>query len=98
MEYPANAPLTTDPGRLILNETSWGHIRAIEAWHRHYPEIRAAGESPEAAVRNLARSLSSVLDTAITHHDRAELERALEDARASDVSVSEACAGHAPSA
>ncbi len=88
MGHQANDPVMTNQGHLIVNETAWGHIRATEAWHRNYPEIRAAGESPEDAVRNLARSLSSVLDTAITHHDRAELERALEDARTSDVTAS----------
>ena len=31
------------PVRLILGEVLWGHIRAREAHHRDFPEIRAEG-------------------------------------------------------
>jgi hypothetical protein len=67
------------PGQLILGEVSWGHIRASEAHHREFPEIRAEGGSPAAAVQNLANCLARVLDTAITRHDREQIENALDD-------------------
>ncbi len=69
------------PVRLILGEVLWGHIRAREAHHRDFPEIRAEGGSTEAAVGNLVLQLTRVLDTAITSLDRERLECALADVR-----------------
>jgi hypothetical protein len=67
------------PDPLILGEVLWGHIRAREAHHRDFPEIRAEGGSTEAAVGNLALQLMRMLDTAVTSLDREWLERALAD-------------------
>src|SRR4051812_32119218 len=68
-------------GPLILGEAWWGHVRAAEVRHRDFPEIRGEGESPEAALRDLARRLTGVLDIAITRRHREQLERALGDVR-----------------
>jgi hypothetical protein len=71
------------PVQLILGEVLWGHIRAREAHHRDFPEIRAEGDSTEAAVGNLTLQLMRVLDTANTSLDRERLEHALADVRGS---------------
>jgi hypothetical protein len=70
-------------GRVILGEVLWGHIRATEAHHRDFPEVRAEGGSLEEAIRNLMLRLSRLLDTAITSLDRERLEQAVADIRGS---------------
>lgn len=53
------------------------------ARHRLFPEIRAEGESPEDAVRNLYQKMTCALDAKGPNDwHRVELEHAIEDVRA----------------
>jgi hypothetical protein len=57
------------------------HIRVMQIYHRHYPEIRGEGRSLGEAARHLARRLTRHLDRAHGRKRRA-LERAIAAVRA----------------
>lgn len=58
-------------------------VRTPHARHRHFPEIRAEGDTPEAAAQNLHQKMTCALDAkGPDDWHRVELEHAIEDVRA----------------
>ncbi len=57
-------------------------LHALSIHHRHFPEVRSGGSSPEDAAARLAGLLSRALDSAPSDWRRVILERAIEDVRA----------------
>lgn len=58
-------------------------VQTPHARHRLFPEIRAEGDSPEEAARNLFQKMTCALDAKGPNDwHRVELEHAIEDVRA----------------
>ena len=50
--------------------------------HRDFPEIRAEGDSPAIAARNLSNHLARALDSALTNWRRETIQQAIADVQA----------------
>ena len=69
-----------DVSRVIV--TTVASTSHTQVHHRDFPEIRAEGETPAAAARNLSNQLARALDTALTHWRRESIGQALADVQA----------------
>ena len=72
--------MATDQDRVIV--TTGATAQATLVHHRDFPEIRAEGESPEAAATNLANQLTRALDSALTKWRRDAIEQAIAEVQA----------------
>jgi predicted RNase H-like HicB family nuclease len=72
--------MSTDQDRVIV--TTGTTAEAFLVHHRDFPEIRAEGETPEAAATNLANQLTRALDSALTKWRRDAIEQAIVEVRA----------------
>jgi hypothetical protein len=72
--------MSTDLDRVIV--TTGTTAQAVLVQHRDFPEIRAEGESPEAAATNLANQLTRALDSALTKWRRDAIEQAIVEVQA----------------
>lgn len=66
---------------LVFARAPGQQVRAIQVYHRHYPELRGEGRSADEAARHLARQLARGLEHA-HGHGREALEQALATAHA----------------
>jgi hypothetical protein len=55
---------------------------AAQVHHRDFPEIRATGEDPPTAGRNLGNQLTKALDSALTAWRRESIQKAIADVEA----------------
>jgi hypothetical protein len=69
--------MVSDASRVIVKTGATSSNTLVH--HRDFPEIRAEGESPEIAARNLSNQLTRALDSALTNWRRETLERAISD-------------------
>jgi hypothetical protein len=72
--------MSTDQDRVIV--TTGTTPQALLVHHRDFPEIRAEGETPEAAATNLVNHLTRALDSALTKWRRDAIEQAIVEVRA----------------
>lgn len=72
--------MATDPSRVIV--TTGATTNTARVHHRDFPEIRAEGESPTVAARNLSNHLTRALDTALTNWRRETIQQAIADVQA----------------
>jgi hypothetical protein len=72
--------MSTDQDRVIV--TTGTTAQALLVHHRDFPEIRAEGETAEAAATNLANQLTRALDSALTKWRRDAIEQAIVEVRA----------------
>lgn len=72
-----------DSGRVVVTagDRSSVSCHCFVVYHRDFPEVRAEGESPQAAADRLAVLLSRTLDNAPSDWRRESLGRAIEDVR-----------------
>ena len=69
--------MDVDKGRVIVSMGVTAGTTQVH--HRDFPEIRAEGESPAVAARNLENHLVRMLDTALTHWRRETIQQAVAD-------------------
>jgi hypothetical protein len=72
--------MTTEPSRVIVTIGATAHATSV--YHRDFPEIRAQGDSPEAAASHLSNQLTRALDSALTKWRRETIEQAIADVQA----------------
>jgi hypothetical protein len=72
--------MVTDASRVIVATGATANHAQVH--HRDFPEIRAEGETPEVAARNLANHLTKALDTALTQWRRETIQAAIADVEA----------------
>ncbi len=72
--------MSTDQDRVIV--TTGATAQATMVHHRDFPEIRAEGQSPQAAAANLANQLTRTLDSALTKWRRDAIEQAIAEVQA----------------
>jgi hypothetical protein len=72
--------MSTDSSRVIV--TTGATANASQVHHRDFPEIRAEGETPAVAARNLANHLVRALDSALTKWRRDTIQQAIADVQA----------------
>jgi hypothetical protein len=70
----------TDSSRVVVTTGATAH--ATQVHHRDFPEIRADGESPVDAARNLSNHLVRALDSALTNWRRETIQQAIADVQA----------------
>jgi len=71
--------MAADANRVIVSSDS---PPQFSAHHHDFPELRASGESAQAAGANLAVDLEREIEAAADDLHRAPLRRALDDVRA----------------
>ena len=71
--------MSTSDDRVIVSEGATPERSS--AHHRDFPEIRAEGESPEAAASQLVNHLTRALDSALTDWRRQAIEQAIDDVK-----------------
>jgi hypothetical protein len=69
--------MVSDASRVIVKTGATASTALVH--HRDFPDIRAEGESPELAARNLSNQLTRALDSALTNWRRETLQHAIED-------------------
>lgn len=75
--------MTREPDTpIVITDGTWMHIRQIQAYHRHYPELRGGGQTRAEALDHLANQLIRALDFTPGCQGREEVEQALTDVRA----------------
>ena len=72
--------MSTDQDRVIV--TTGTTAQAVLVHHRDFPEIRAEGETVEAAATNLTNQLTRALDSALTKWRRDAIEQAIVEVKA----------------
>ena len=72
--------MATDQSRVIV--TPGATAQSSQVHHRDFPEIRADGESPADAAKNLSNHLTRALDSALTNWRRESIEQAIADVEA----------------
>ncbi len=72
--------MAADPSRVIV--TTGATPDAVRVHHRDLPELRADGESAEAAATNLVQDLNRELAVAVDDLHRGPLQQALADVHA----------------
>jgi hypothetical protein len=72
--------MASDASRVIVKTGSTTSTALVH--HRDFPEIRAEGESPAVAAKNLANHLTRALDSALTNWRRETLQHAIADVQA----------------
>ena len=72
--------METESSRVIVS--AGATAEHAQVYHRDFPEIRADGESPHVAARNLANQLTRALDSALTNWRRESIQRAIDDVQA----------------
>jgi hypothetical protein len=72
--------MEADLSRVIV--TTGATANATQINHRDFPEIRAEGETPKDAARNLSNQLARALDSALTSWRRETIEQAIADVKA----------------
>jgi hypothetical protein len=75
-----DSPMEADLSRVIV--TTGATANATQVNHRDFPEIRAEGETPKDAARNLSNQLTRALDSALTSWRRETIEQAIADVKA----------------
>lgn len=69
--------MTADPSKVIVATGATGIAAQVN--HRDFPDVRADGETPAIAARNLLGHLARALDSAATDPDRAPIRQAIAD-------------------
>ncbi len=72
--------MDNDSSRVIVATGATANHTQVH--HRDFPEIRAEGENPAAAARNLENHLVRTLDSALTNWRRETIQQAIADVRA----------------
>jgi len=72
--------MSIESSRVIV--TTGATASTAQVHHRDFPEIRAEGESPAMAARNLENHLTRALDTALTNWRRETIQQAIADVQA----------------
>ena len=70
----------TESGHVIVSAGATANHALVH--HRDFPEIRADGETPQAAARNLANQLTRALDSALTEWRRQTIQKAIVEVQA----------------
>ncbi|SIO65879.1 hypothetical protein SAMN05444166_7871 [Singulisphaera sp. GP187] len=75
--------MTLNPGNsIVITDGHWMHIRHIQIYHRHYPEIRGEGASLAEAAAHLSNQLVDATVFAQGRGGRDGIVRALAEVRA----------------
>ncbi len=76
--------MSSDLSQIIVTTKTdpFRSAHGLTVHHRHFPEVRGEGDSPEEAAARLAELLSRTLDSAPSNWRRGILLRAIEDVRA----------------
>jgi hypothetical protein len=72
--------METESSVVIVTAGATAHTSQVH--HRDFPEIRAEGESPALAARNLSNHLVRALDSALTNWRREGIQKAIADVEA----------------
>ena len=67
--------MAMDQDRVIA--TTGTTAQSTQVHHRDFPEIRAEGETPQAAATHLANQLTRALDSALTTWRRDAIQKAI---------------------
>ncbi|MEO6812233.1 MAG: hypothetical protein ABI353_24255 [Isosphaeraceae bacterium] len=76
--------MSADSRRIIVVESHCGacSVHAVVAYHQNFPEMRTEDVSAELAARHLADHLAAALENVSDASRRAEVQIAIDDARA----------------